>query len=62
VVELAKSLQAEFGITILFSAHDLNPLLGALDRVPYLGRGQAALGAVDEVIAGQVLSRTTSSA
>jgi zinc/manganese transport system ATP-binding protein len=57
VVELAKSLQAELGITILFSAHELNPLLGVLDRVLYLGRGQAALGTVDEVITGPVLSR-----
>jgi zinc/manganese transport system ATP-binding protein len=57
VVELAKSLQAELGISVLFSAHELNPLLGALDRVLYLGRGQAALGTVDEVITGPVLSR-----
>jgi zinc/manganese transport system ATP-binding protein len=57
VVELAKSLQAELGIAVLFSAHELNPLLGALDRVLYLGNGHAALGAVDEVITGPVLSR-----
>jgi len=57
VVELAKSLQVELGITVLFSAHELNPLLGALDRVLYLGRGRAALGTVDEVITGPVLSR-----
>ena len=57
VMALAKSLQAELGITILFSAHELNPLLGALDRVLYLGRGQAALGTVDEVITEPVLSR-----
>ena len=57
VVELTKSLQVELGIAVLFSAHELNPLLGALDRVLYLGRGQAALGTVDEVIAGPVLSR-----
>jgi zinc/manganese transport system ATP-binding protein len=57
VVELAKSLQVELGITVLFSAHELNPLLGALDRVLYLGRGQAALGTVDEVITRAVLSR-----
>ncbi len=57
VVALARSLQAELGVTILFSAHELNPLLGALDRVLYLGRGQAALGTVDEVITGPVLSR-----
>jgi zinc/manganese transport system ATP-binding protein len=57
VVELAKALQAELGIAVLFSAHELNPLLGALDRVLYLGGGQAALGTVDEVITGPVLSR-----
>ena len=57
VVALARSLQAELGVTILFSAHELNPLLGAIDRVLYLGRGRAALGTVDDVITGPVLSR-----
>ena len=57
VVALVKSIQVELGITVLFSAHELNPLLGALDRVLYLGRGQAALGTVDEVITSPVLSR-----
>jgi zinc/manganese transport system ATP-binding protein len=57
VVELTRALQQELGITVLFSAHELNPLLGALDRVLYLGNGQAALGTVDEVITGTVLSR-----
>jgi zinc/manganese transport system ATP-binding protein len=57
VIALVKSLQLELGITVLFSAHELNPLLGAIDRVLYLGRGQAALGTVDEVITGSVLSR-----
>ena len=57
VVALAKALQRELGVTILFSAHELNPLLGAIDRVLYLGRGQAALGTVDEVITAPVLSR-----
>jgi zinc/manganese transport system ATP-binding protein len=57
VVELAQSLQSELGIAVLFSAHELNPLLGALDRVLYLGNGHAALGTVDEVITGPVLSQ-----
>jgi len=57
VVELAKSLQSELGIAVFFSAHELNPLLNAMDRVLYLGNGQAALGSVDEVITGPVLSR-----
>jgi zinc/manganese transport system ATP-binding protein len=57
VVELVRSLQVELGMTVLFTAHELNPLLGVLDRVLYLGRGKAALGAVDQVITGPVLSR-----
>jgi len=57
VVELAKKLQSELRIAVLFSAHELNPLLGAIDRVLYLGSGHAALGTVDQVITGPVLSR-----
>ena len=48
---------ASRGITILFSAHELNQLLDALDRVLYLGHGHAALGTVNEVVTTQVLSR-----
>ncbi len=42
---------------MLFTAHEFNPLLGAMDRVLYLGHGSAAIGSVDEVITGDVLSR-----
>jgi zinc/manganese transport system ATP-binding protein len=44
-------------MAIVFSAHEVNPLIHAIDRVLYLGAGKAVLGAVDEVIAGPVLSR-----
>jgi len=57
VVELVKRIQSSLGITVLFTAHDINPLLGFMDRVLYLGHGQAALGTVEEVINGEVLSR-----
>ncbi len=57
MVALVSGLQKELGLTVLFSAHELNPLLGALDQVLYLGGGQAALGTVEEVITGPVLSR-----
>lgn len=56
VVALVRDLQRTLGIAVLFSAHDLNPVLGAMDRVLYLGGGQAALGAVDQVVTGPVLS------
>jgi len=57
VIELVRRVQRELGMTVLFSAHELNPLLDALDRVLYLGNGAAALGSVDEVITAPVLSR-----
>ncbi len=57
VVGLVRRVQRALGIAVLFSAHELNPLLGALDRVLYLGGGHAALGSVEEVITGPVLSR-----
>jgi zinc/manganese transport system ATP-binding protein len=57
VVDLVRRVQRELGITVLFSAHELNPLLNSLDRVLYLGNGRAALGTVDEVITRPVLSQ-----
>ena len=57
VVELVSRLQKELGIAVLFSAHELNPLLNAIDRVLYVGSGRAVLGTVDDVITGPVLSR-----
>ncbi|WP_428377317.1 metal ABC transporter ATP-binding protein [Lichenicoccus sp.] len=56
VVTLVRRVQQALGITVLFSAHELNPLLPVLDRVLYLGGGSARLGPVDEVITGPVLS------
>jgi zinc/manganese transport system ATP-binding protein len=56
-VELVKRVQCELGITVLFSAHELNPLLNAIDQVLYLGNGHAALGDVDAVVTPAVLSK-----
>ena len=57
VVTLVRRLQHELGLTVLFSAHELNPLLEAMDRVLYLGGGRAKIGTVDEVVTSPVLSR-----
>ena len=57
VVELVSRLQDDLGLAVLFSAHELNPLLNAIDRVLYVGSGRAVMGTVDEVITGPVLSR-----
>ena len=57
VVELARRLRDELNLAIVFSAHELNPLVNRIDRVLYLGAGAAVLGAVDEVVNSAVLSR-----
>jgi zinc/manganese transport system ATP-binding protein len=57
LVALIRDVQRDLGITVLFCTNELNPLLGAMDRVLYLGGGQAALGTVDDVINSGVLSR-----
>ena len=57
VVEIARRLRDELKIAILFSAHELNPLVNAIDRVLYLGARSAVIGTVDEVVTGPVLSR-----
>ena len=56
-IEVVRKVCRERKITVLFSAHELNQLLGTLDRVLYLGNGKAALGTVDEVVTAPVLSR-----
>jgi zinc/manganese transport system ATP-binding protein len=57
IVRLVSDLSRELSLTVLFSAHELNPLIGAIDRVLYLGSGHAAIGTVEEVITAPVLSR-----
>jgi zinc/manganese transport system ATP-binding protein len=57
VIELVRHFARERNITVLFSAHELNQLIGALDRVLYLGNGRAALGTVEEVVTAPVLSQ-----
>jgi zinc/manganese transport system ATP-binding protein len=57
VIEVVRKVCRQRKITVLFSAHELNQLLGTLDRVLYLGNGKAVLGVVDEVVTAPVLSR-----
>ncbi|HVV91857.1 MAG TPA: ATP-binding cassette domain-containing protein [Hyphomicrobiales bacterium] len=56
-IELVRRLRDELKLTVLFSAHEVNPLIGAIDRVLYLGGGHAALGPIEEVVTAPVLSR-----
>jgi len=57
VIEIARRVCGDLKVAILFSAHELNPLVNAIDRVLYLGGGAAVIGAVEEVVSGPVLSR-----
>jgi zinc/manganese transport system ATP-binding protein len=57
IIELVHRIGRERGIAVLFCSHELNPLLHAIDEVLYLGRGQAAIGSVDEVINPATLSQ-----
>jgi zinc/manganese transport system ATP-binding protein len=57
VVRLIKRIQQVYGMTVLFTAHQLNPLLGSMDRVLYLVNGRAVIGAVDDVVNVEVLSQ-----
>jgi zinc/manganese transport system ATP-binding protein len=56
MVELVRQLARELDVAVLFSAHEINPLLGAIDKVLYLGGGHAAIGSVDEVVNDTVLT------
>jgi zinc/manganese transport system ATP-binding protein len=56
-IDVVRRVCSERKITVLFSAHELNQLLGTLDRVLYLGNGHAVLGSVEEVVTAPILSK-----
>jgi len=57
VVGLLSRIAVEQRISILLSAHDMNPLLPAMDRVVYLAGGRAVSGTTDQVVRTDTLSR-----
>jgi len=57
VVRLVARLGRERDIAVLLVAHDMNPLVGVMDRVLYLADGRSAIGPVAEVVTSDVLSR-----
>jgi zinc/manganese transport system ATP-binding protein len=56
VAALLARICREDGVSVLLVAHDVNPLLGSLDRVVYLAAGRALAGNVEEVVTGPRLS------
>ncbi|HWK16481.1 MAG TPA: ABC transporter ATP-binding protein [Solirubrobacteraceae bacterium] len=57
VAALVQRVCSVQGVAVLLVAHDVNPLLGYLDRVIYLAGGKALAGSVADVITGAKLSR-----
>jgi zinc/manganese transport system ATP-binding protein len=57
IVALLRRIAAEHRITVLLSAHDMNPLLSVIDRIVYLANGRAASGTTNAVVRTEVLSK-----
>ncbi len=57
VVALLARIAREQDIAVLISAHEINPLLGVMDRIVYLAAGRAASGTTDEVVRADVLGK-----
>jgi zinc/manganese transport system ATP-binding protein len=57
IVSLLREVQQVLGVTVLCSAHDINVLLPAMDRVLFVAGGGVALGPVAQVATGPVLRR-----
>jgi zinc/manganese transport system ATP-binding protein len=56
LVALINTIRLELGITVLFTSHDINPLLNKVDRVLYLAKGKAVIGLISEIITSEKLS------
>jgi zinc/manganese transport system ATP-binding protein len=56
IVALLAKLAREQEIAVLLSAHDMNPLLPAMDRIIYVANGKVASGSTDEVVTSEGLT------
>jgi len=57
IVAVLGKLAREHEISVLLSAHDMNPLLSVMDRIVYVANGRVATGSTDEVVTSEGLSR-----
>lgn len=57
VAALVERICRTEGVTVFLVAHDVNPILGYLDRVVYLAGGRGVSGPPREVITSETLSR-----
>jgi zinc/manganese transport system ATP-binding protein len=56
IVAVLGKLARGHEISVLLSAHDMNPLLGVMDRIVYVANGHAASGSADEVVTSEGLT------
>jgi zinc/manganese transport system ATP-binding protein len=56
VASLVQRICKSEGVTVLLVAHDVNPILGYLDRVVYFAAGRGLAGPPREVVSGPTLS------
>lgn len=56
ISSLARDICRTEGVTVIMVAHDVNPILGDLDRVIYMAGGSAVIGRPEEVITSEKLS------
>jgi zinc/manganese transport system ATP-binding protein len=57
IVSLVARVCRTRNVAVLLVAHDINPLLGVVDRVIYIANGRIAMGTPEEVITGEMLSQ-----
>jgi zinc/manganese transport system ATP-binding protein len=57
LIECVAQVKERTNTTVLFVAHDMNPLMHVMDRVLYLAGGRAALGKLDDVVTSECLSK-----
>jgi zinc/manganese transport system ATP-binding protein len=57
VAALLRRICVQEQVAVMLVAHDINPILGYLDRVIYLAGGNATEGAPEQVITSETLSR-----
>nr|WP_310023130.1 metal ABC transporter ATP-binding protein [Microbacterium resistens] len=56
VTEIIDRQRREHGAAVLFVTHDINPILGKVDRILYIAGGRFMLGTPDEVLQSRVLT------
>ncbi|MFF3878539.1 metal ABC transporter ATP-binding protein [Streptomyces sp. NPDC001978] len=57
VTELVDARRRSHGTAVVFVTHEINPVLGLVDRVLYLARGGYRVGTPEEVLSSESLSQ-----